>query len=385
MTAAAAVAGIRRRDKESPIGLFSADRYPPYNRPPLSKKLWLEDRLEDIWCRPNLNQWGVDEHLATPVVELDTASHIIRDAYGTAIGFDKLLLATGGTPRRLPRDTGHDIVYFRSLDDYLRVYQSTKPGTHVVIIGGGFIGSELAAVLSLREIDVTVIFPESHLLASKFPRDLVKYLEQVYHQHGVTLLAGREVNGVTRSEGALTVSLNDGTTLTAQLAVAGLGLEPNTALAEAAGLEVGNGIVVDHHLETSVPAIFAAGDVASFSLPFMDHRLRVEHEDNALAQGRLAGENMTGAAKSYSHLPFFYSDLYTMGYEAIGTIDSHLDIFADWTTFGEEGVLYYLNNHQVVGVVNWNVWDRIPQARQLIADQTSVAQAKDLKGRIRSD
>ena len=385
MTAAAAVAGIHRRDKDSRIGLFSADRYPPYNRPPLSKKLWLDDRLEDIWCRPALDQWGVDEHLATPVVELDPTAHTIRDAYGTVTGFDTLLLATGGIPRRLPQDVHHDLIYFRSLDDYLKVYHAAKPGTQAIIIGGGFIGSELAAVLSLREVAVTVVFPESHLLAAKFPRDLTKYLEQVYHQHGVTLVAERTVTGVTRSGGAVTVSLSDGTALTAPLVIAGLGLEPNTTLAEAAGLAVDNGIIVDPHLETSAAGIFAAGDVASFALPFVDHRLRVEHEDNALVQGRLAGENMAGAAKSYGHLPFFYSDLYTMGYEAIGTIDSQLDVFADWTTFGQEGVLYYLHNRQVVGVVNWNVWDRIPQARQLIADRTTVAQAKDLKGRIRPD
>jgi len=135
------------------------------------------------------------------------------------------------------------------------VYHTAKPGTQAIIIGGGFVGSELAAVLSLREVAVTVIFPESHLMAAKFPRDLAKYLEQVYHQHGVTLLAGREVAGVTRSGGALTVSISDGTTLTAPLVIAGLGLEPNTALAKAAGLAVDNGIVVNPHLETSAPGI----------------------------------------------------------------------------------------------------------------------------------
>lgn len=383
MTASAAIGGIRRNDKTGAIGLFSSDRYPPYNRPPLSKKLWIDERLEDIWCRSDFASLGVTEHLTTSITHLDPNTHSVEDDKGGTWTYGKLLLATGGSPRRLS-DQDPGVVYFRNLDDYLKVYQATKNDAHVVIVGAGFIGSELAAVLSMRGVRVTMVFPETHLLASRFPRDLTKYLEQVYQQHGVQLLAGHKVTDVERRGGQSVLTFGDGTSLTGDLVVAGIGLKPNTELADKAGIEIGDGILVNAQLQTSVGDIFAAGDVASFRLPHLSHRLRLEHEDNAMVQGRMAGENMAGAGKSYLHLPFFYSDLYTMGYEAVGTIDSQLEVYADWTSFGEEGVLYYLNNRQVVGVVNWNVWDSIPAARQLITEGLTVDHPKELKGRIGS-
>lgn len=383
MTANAAIGGIRKHDKEGVIGVFSSERYPAYNRPPLSKKLWLEDRVEDIWCQPKGAPVGVQEHLANPITTINPEAHTVVDAWGNAWEYGKLLLATGGSPRKLPGpDAG--VRYYRTLDDYFSLYQALKPESQVVLIGAGFIGSELAAVLATRGHRVTMIFPEEHLLTANFPRDLSKYIERTYREHQVELVAQTTVASVSRQGRGFLLKTEDGRSVTADVVVAGLGLLPNVELATAAHLEVSNGIVVDSHLETSAPDVWAAGDVASFSLPFWSGQLRLEHEDAALTQGRVAGENMAGAGKPYTHLPFFYSDMFAFGYEAIGRLDSRLEVFSDWTTFGEEGVLYYLDQGKVVGVLNWNVWDRIPAARELITSGTRVSNPKDLKGRITS-
>ncbi len=382
MTANAAITGIRRHDKDGLIGIFSTERYPAYNRPPLSKKLWLDERVEDIWLRVP-TPIGVEEHLGTSIVAINPDSHTVKDQWGNLWDYDKLLLATGGSPRKLAGpDAG--VRYYRTLEDYFSLYKALKPGSQVLCIGGGFIASELAAVLATRGHQVTMMFPEEHLLGERFPRDLSKYIEQTYREHHVQLVGHETADSVSRKGRGFMVVTGDGKTLTADVVLAGIGLRPNVDLADLAGLAVDNGILVDQELRTSAPDVWAAGDVASFQLSFMASRLRVEHEDNALMQGRTAGENMAGAAKAYTHLPFFYSDMFAFGYEAIGTIDSRLNVYSDWTTFGEEGVLYYLNDDKVVGVVNWNVWDRIPAARELITSRTRVSNPKELKRRITS-
>jgi 3-phenylpropionate/trans-cinnamate dioxygenase ferredoxin reductase subunit len=163
--------------------------------------------------------------------------------------------------------------------------------------------------------------------------------------------------------------------------VAGIGIEPNVELARAAGLEVENGIVVDASLRTSHPDIFAAGDVASFANPALGVRLRVEHEDNANTMGRMAGRAMTRQSVSYDHLPFFYSDLFELGYEAVGEVDSRLETVADWKEPYREGVVYYLRDGRVRGVLLWNVWEQVDAARRLIAEPGPF-RPEDLKGRL---
>jgi NADPH-dependent 2,4-dienoyl-CoA reductase/sulfur reductase-like enzyme len=163
--------------------------------------------------------------------------------------------------------------------------------------------------------------------------------------------------------------------------VAGIGLELNVELAQGAGLDTENGIVVDAHLRTSHPDIYSAGDVASFYNPVLEKRLRVEHEDNANSMGRVAGRNMAGKSESYDHLPFFYSDMFHLGYEAVGEVDSRLETFADWKKPNEEGVVYYLKDGRVRGVLLWNVWEQVEAARKLIAESGPFT-AKNLKGRL---
>lgn len=383
MTADAAVHGIREVDPNGSIGLLSADGHPPYDRPPLSKKLWKGKPLESIW-RHTDNQ-SVTLHLERTVKRLDPQNKRVTDDQGTVYDYGKLLLATGGTPRRLPFG-GSQVIYFRTLDDYQRLQSLTKAGLHFAVIGGGFIGSEVAAALAMNGKNVVIAFPEEGLGARMFPPDLATFLNDYYRQKAVEVLPGHRVEGMETRDGKAVLKVHnahgqDVREIVADGVVAGIGIQPNVELAQAAGLEVGNGIRVDASLRTSHADIYAAGDVANFYNPALDKRLRVEHEDNANTMGRLAGQAMAGRTVNYDHLPSFYSDLFDLGYEAVGEVDSRLETVADWKQPYQEGVVYYLRDGRVRGVLLWNVWEQVDAARKLIAEPGPF-RSENLKGRL---
>ena len=385
MTADAAVHGIRTRDKEGEIALISAEADPPYNRPPLSKGLWKGKPLDGIWRRSDDQR--VTMHLGRTVRGLDLARREATDDLGAAHRFDRLLLATGGTPRRLPFG-GDGVIYFRTLADYRRLRALAAPGKRFAVIGGGFIGSEIAAALAGAGAAVTMVFPDEAIGARLFPRDLALFVSEYYRGKGVEVRAGEKVTGIAAEGGRFAVETrgdDDGGAprrLAVDGVVAGLGIKPSTELAEGAGLAVDDGVVVDEQLRASHPDVWAAGDVAAFASPALGRRIRVEHEDNALAQGSVAGENMAGAGLLYHHLPFFYSDLFELGYEAVGEVDSRLETVADWHVPMRKGVVYYLREGRVRGVLLWDVWGKVDAARELIAAAGRVS-AGELAGRIR--
>lgn len=381
MTAAAAIGGIREIDPTGSIGLVGAESYHPYNRPPLSKGLWKGKPLESIWRKTN--QPGVTLHLGRRAQGLDPRNKRLIDDQGTVHSYDKLLLATGGTPRRLPFGDGK-IIYFRTLDDYQRLRDLTQQGRRFAVIGGGFIGSEIAAALAINGKEVVMVFPEAGIGSRLFPPDLSQFLSDFYRQKGVEIAsehrvsnlevrAGRQALKVRNAQGEREVVV-DGV-------VAGIGIQPNVELAQAAGLEVEDGIRVDASLCTSQPDVYAAGDVANFHNPTLDRRLRVEHEDNANTMGRMAGQAMAGRAVTYDYLPSFYSDMFELGYEAVGQVDSRLETVAHWKEPFREGVIYYLRDRRVRGVLLWNVWEQVEAARKLIAEPGPF-QPDDLKGRL---
>ncbi len=378
MTADSAVKGIRSLDPDSSIGLIGAEDNPPYNRPPLSKKLWKGMQFEKIW-RKTVDS-GVELHLGRRVISLDPAAKRVQDDRGDVYTYEKLLLATGGAPRRLPFG-GDRIIYFRYLDDYRRLREIGARGGRVAVIGGGFIGSEVAAALAMNSAGVVMVFPEGGLGERVYPRELSQYLTSYYRQKGVEVLAGESVTGLETRDGRVAITMRSGRELEVDGVVAGIGILPNVELAQAAGLQVENGIVVDETLRTSAPDIYAAGDVANFYNPALGKRLRVEHEDNANTMGRSAGRNMAGASEPYHHLPYFYSDLFELGYEAVGELDIRLNIVEDWSEPNRKGVVYYLRDGRVRGVLLWNVWDQVDAARQLIAEPGPFT-ADDLKGRL---
>ncbi len=378
MTADAAVRGIRELDKNGTIGLVGNDHNPPYNRPPLTKALWKGKPLESIWRKTD--QFLVDLHLGRAVRSIDPQRKVVKDDQGTEYGYEKLLLATGGTPRKLPFGP-EDIIYYRTLDDYKRLRELTNHAEHFGVIGGGFIGSEIAAALAMNGKKVTMLFPEAGIGAAIYPPDLAAYLNEYFKQKGVEVLAGATVKDIQKHGKAYQLITSDGNKIEVDAVVAGIGIKPNVELAQSAGLKVGNGIVVDETLHTSHPDIFAAGDVAEFANPALDKRLRIEHEDNANTMGTHAGRNMAGANEPYHHLSYFYSDLFELGYEAVGELDSRLETFVDWKDPYKKGVVYYLKDGRVRGVLLWNVWDTVPKARQLIAEKGPFMPA-DLQGRL---
>lgn len=378
MAAASAIRSIRNIDPGGTLTLFCAEQDPPYDRPPLSKSLWKGTPLDSIWR--SLNGLNVDLQLGRKVVALNAADKTVSDDSGNSYSYEKLLLATGGSVRRLAHaDDG--VIYFRTAADYRKLRALSERGTDFVVIGGGFIGSEVAAALAMSGKKVTLIFPSNAIGSRVYPQALAVFLNAYYREKGVTLLAAETVEAVRKVGDKMLVRTGAGLEISADGVVAGLGIQPNTELAAQAGLKVDNGIVVDEWLRTSAPDIYAAGDVANFYSTALEQRMRVEHEDNANVMGDVAGKNMAGLMGSYRHQPFFYSDLFELGYEAVGELDSGLEIVEDWQEPFRKGVVYYLRDGRVRGVLLWNTWGQVEAAAQLIAEP-GVHSRASLPGRI---
>jgi len=378
MTADAAVQGIRQVDQSGEIEIISNEGHPPYNRPPLSKSLWKSESLEKVWRKtPTEN---VEIQLSRTVRSIDTKKKCVVDDKGTTHSFEKLLLATGGRVRRLPWNM-EGIIYFRTLDDYQKLRSLTERGDRFAVIGGGFIGSEIAAALAMNHISVMMIFPEEGIGARVYPSALSRFLNSFYQSKGVEVFAGHQVSDIEKRGAKFIVRSPDGKQWEVDGVVAGIGILPNVELAQSAGLAVENGIRVDEFLRTTHPDIFAAGDAVNFYNPALGNRIRVEHEDNANVTGEIAGKNMAGRAIPYHHLPFFYSDLFELGYEAVGELDARLAVIEDWKDEFHEGVVYYVKSGRVRGVLLWNTWGQVDAARKLIAERGPF-NAENLKGRL---
>ena len=384
MTGDAAIGGIREVDTDGSIALFGAETEVPYNRPHLSKGLWHGKSLDDI--QRDTNRDGVDLHLGRCIESLDVDSKTVTDDRGASHTFDKLLLATGGTPRRLPFG-GDSVIYFRTVDDYRRLRTLADSGDNFLVIGGGFIGSEIAASLAHSDKRVTMVFPEPSIGSSIYPADLSAFLNDYYREHGVEVLSEHMVTNVETQGDRVAVTVTSGDSsdsreIVVDGVVAGLGIEPNVELAQQAGLKVDDGITVDRNLNASHSDVYAAGDVANYSNDVLERRIRVEHEDNANTMGAAAGKAMAGAGEPFSNIPYFWSDMFDLGYEVMGHIDSSMDTVADWKDEFKEGVVYYMEGTRVRGVLLWNMWDKWGPASDLVAD-TGPFQPGDLIGRIK--
>jgi NADPH-dependent 2,4-dienoyl-CoA reductase/sulfur reductase-like enzyme len=360
MTGDAAAKSIREHDADGSIALVGDDPQPPYKRPPLTKGLWSGGDETKIWC--GTADAGVELRLGRRIASIDADARRATDDQGEEYAWEKLLLATGGRPRKL--DGADGVVYYRTLDDYRRVRAQAVEGARFVVIGGGFIGSEIAAALTGAGSRVTMVFPDQGIASRLLPAELSEFVASYYRERGVEVLSGETVASV----GPGGVVTGSGRTLEADAVVAGLGIEPNVELARAAGLPVEDGIVVDEYGRAGGrDDVFAAGDVASFPSPALGRRFRVEHEDHAKTHGKVVGANMAGAEIPYDHIPFFYSDMFELGYEAVGEVDSRLATIARWDEPDRKGVVAYIDDaSRPRGFLLWNTWDKVDAARDLI-------------------
>jgi 3-phenylpropionate/trans-cinnamate dioxygenase ferredoxin reductase subunit len=368
MTADAAVKGIRLSDASSRIGLIGEELDPPYSRPPLSKGLWTDLKLDEIW-RPTRGR-QVEMHLGRRAVQLDPARRLVRDQKGELYRYDKLLLAVGGQPRRLPGDDTN-VIYYRTLADYRRARVLADARGEICIVGAGLIGTELAAVMVKRGARTTLLSTGAWPCASLLPAPLGKALGEYLQKLGVRLEVSVRVQSVQRIPGGHELQLLGGRRLHSPQVAAGIGLVPNTELAAQAGARVTPaGIVVDATLQTSVADLWAAGDCTVHHCPALDRPVQSQHEEHANFSGLAAGRAMAGKPTPYAALPYFYSTVGERGYEGVGLIDTQLDHEA-----ATPGIYGYFDGGRLVGVLYWNQPADIERATALIEAGTAPAAA----------
>ena len=387
LSGASAVKGIREEDPEGSILMVGKEDELPYNRPPLSKDLLLGDKSVDeikVQDEEYYSDQGVELLLGTEITEIDPEQNLVTDERGKEYIYGKLLLATGGSPKKLDIPGGNldQVIYYRSVDDYRSLKESMEEAESAVVIGGGFIGSEMAAGLNQNDIEVSMVFPEDFLLERVMSKELSSIIQRDYEERGVNVLSGDLPERIRKGAAGVEVKTENGELLGADVVIAGVGIYPEDELAKKAGLEVYDGIEVDERLRTSDSDIFAAGDNAYFPFSALGETTRIEHWDNAKSQGKLAGRNMAGADEPYDYTPYFYSDLFDFGFEAVGDLNSNLDSFIDWKEKGQKGVGYYLSPEgEVRGVLLLGVWGKKNAARELVSSEERFERA-DLEGKI---
>jgi len=349
--------GIRRVDSDGPVLLITAEPHRPYQRPPLSKE-YLAGKvgLEKVYLQDEgyYSRQGIEILSGTMVTHLDRAERTLTLDDDRVVGYERLLLATGGSAIRLPLP-GADLAgvhTLRTIDDADRIRQDAADARRMLIIGGSFIGSEVASSLSQQGIEGTMVFLEGRLLERVVPAELSLHLTRMYTEHGVRVLPGVKplrLEGDGRVQRAV---LDNGETLNVDLVVMGVGIRLNTALARQAGLELGerDAVVVDEFLRTSDPAIYAAGDIAAWPDPNLG-RLRVEHWDVARAQGLRVGRNMAGEERPYTALPYFFSDLYDLSFEVWGDLSRWDATVQRGELDGGPFTFFYFRQGQMVGAL----------------------------------
>ena len=359
MAGGSAVEAIRQVDKDSSLALVTQEKHRPYERPPLSKSyLRGEVELKRVYLQAEdfFAEQSVDLLVSTRVTGLKPTEKLIVLEDGSELNYEKLLLATGGYAWRLPIQ-GNDlpgVFTLRTIEDFGNIRAAAKKGKQALILGGGFIGSEVATTLAQLGCRVTMIFPESRLLEHIVPEELSDYLYKLYEDHQVNILPGttpEKLEGHNNVERAL---LDNGDTLDADLIVMGVGIKLNTKLAREAGLDIredDNAILVDENLRTSDPHIFAAGDIAAWPDNTFERRLRVEHWDVARRQGLRAGRNMTGDVEPYTDLPYFFSDLFDLSFEARGDLSKWERTVLRGSLDDGKFAYYYFNQDLLVGVL----------------------------------
>jgi 3-phenylpropionate/trans-cinnamate dioxygenase ferredoxin reductase component len=373
LAGAHAVAELRSQGYEGAITLLGAEPHPPYDRPPLSKGLLLGEREPDSvfvherrWYADN----DVDLRTGATVTGLDRERSRVALEDGEEVPYDRLLLATGSQPRRLPaaEESGADVLYLRTLDDALALH--ARLSGHVLIVGGGWIGLEVASAARQAGARVTVVEPTPLPLAAILGPEIARVFADLHREHGVDLRLGTSVAALDRTPGGTRVRLTDGEEMAPDLVVVGIGVLPRDELARAAGLDTDRGVHVDGALRSSDPRIFAAGDIASHDHPILG-RVRVEHWDNAIHQGRHAARAMLGDAAPYLRQPYFFTDQYDLGMEYVGHVgpDGYDEVVVRGDLASRVFTAFWVRKGRVVAGMQANDWDASDSMRSWVGKE----------------
>ncbi len=365
LAGAKAAEALRTEGFDGPIMLIGEEAERPYERPPLSKDYLLgKAERETIYVHPQpwYAEHGVDLRLSTRVTAIDPAAHDVMLDDGSRVGYAKLLLATGSSPRRLPvPGAGSDgVLYLRRVADSDQIREAFQAASRIVVIGAGWIGLETAAGARDAGVAVTVLETARLPLLRVLGSEVAQVFADLHRDHGVELRFGAQVAEITASAGrADGVRLTDGSRIQADAIIVGVGITPNSQLAQAAGLEVDNGILVDDRLRTSDPDIYAAGDVANAYHRLLGRHIRVEHWANALNQPQAAARAMLGQDATYDRVPYFYSDQYDLGMEYAGYVEpgGYDRVIFRGDVKRREFIAFWLAQGRVLAGMNVNIWD----------------------------
>ncbi len=374
-----AVRELRSQGYTGDLVVFAGEPHPPYERPPLSKGYLLGNEPAEK-ALVNVESWyaehDVDLRTGVTVESVDPDARTLR-AGGEELVWSGLLLATGATPRHLALadDSGAPVHYLRTLDDSTELKARLQAGTRVGIIGGGWIGLEVASAARQAGSEVVVLEALDQPLRNVLGAEVGALFAQLHREKGVDVRTGVQIDTITPGSDGATIGLAGGDTLTVDRLVVGVGVAPQTDLATAAGIAVDNGILVDAGLHTSASGVFAAGDVANVDHPVLGHRLRVEHWDTAIKHGTVAATNLLGGNAVADDLPYFFTDQYALGVEYVGNpgpdgfdrvvITGDTDGPVEQRTFR----VWWMRGKRVVAGMHVNDWDAIDRVRELVGTE----------------
>ena len=380
LAGAKAAQTLREEGFDGRVVLLGAEPERPYERPPLSKEyLRGEAGHEKVYVHDAAfyDEHEIELRTSAPVELIDAADSAVVIADGERLHYDRLLLATGARPRRLTlpgADLGgvHEL---RTLADSDALRERLQAGDRVVVVGAGWIGCEVAASARQLGLEVTVIEPAATPLERVLGGELGAFYRDVHEEHGVRMLLGRGVEAFEGDDAVRAVRVEDGTRVECDFVVVGIGVTPRDEIAERAGIEIGDGILVDEHLQTSLPRVFAAGDVARAFHPLIERSIRTEHWANALNQGPAAARNMLGANVAYERLPYFFSDQFDVGMEYSGHAVEWTDVVLRGDPSTREFIAFWLREGRVIAGMNVNVWDVTDDIQALIRCGAEVDRA----------
>jgi 3-phenylpropionate/trans-cinnamate dioxygenase ferredoxin reductase component len=377
LAGAKAAETLRAEGFDGRVVLVGSETARPYERPPLSKDyLRGEVGREKVYVHDEgfYAEQSIELQLGRTAVGLDTSNRELTLDDGQKHRYDRLLLTTGAEPRRLsvPGADLDGVYYLRQVDDSDALRERLDRGGHMVVVGAGWIGAEVAASARQRGLEVTVVAPERVPLERVLGPEVGAVYRDIHVENGVQMVLETGVEALEGDGAVERVRTSDGRSLDCDLVVVGVGVEPRSALAADAGITVDNGIVVDEHLQTSVPGVFAAGDVANAQHPFYGERIRVEHWANALNQGPVAAQSMLGRSVAFDLLPYFFSDQYDLGMEYSGFATSWDRVVFRGDPATREFIAFWVLDGRVVAGMNANVWDVNEQIQALVRSRAAA-------------